>query len=117
VSRMWITSAFSPTAPVLKTLPELPLPDWSLLQGLHSKKYQSHEALETHIDKLTQSLSDACNIIWAWEVINKRKNAQLVIQHSHPSKLNQSLQTKENKTKDDRTIPNSSQRSWLTSHY
>jgi hypothetical protein len=37
VSKAWMMSAFSPITPVLKTLPEMPVPDWSLLQGLHSK--------------------------------------------------------------------------------
>jgi hypothetical protein len=101
VSKVWMTSAFSPITPVLKTLPELPVPDWSLLQ--HSKRYQSREALETCVDKFTQSLSDAHNIIQVQEVMDERKNAQLVLQHSHLGKLNQSLQTKENKTKDDHT--------------
>ena len=63
VCKVRMTSAFSPITPVLETLPELPVPDWSLLQGLPSKRYQSRKVLETHIDKLTQSLSDACNII------------------------------------------------------
>jgi DDE superfamily endonuclease len=103
VSKVRMTSAFSPITPVLETLPELPVPDWSLLQDLDSKRYQSREVLETHIDELTQSLSDARNIIRVREVIDERKNAQLVLQHSHLGKLNQSLQTKENKTKDDRT--------------
>ena len=53
--------------------------------------------------KNSESLSSARNIIRVREVIDERKNAQLVLQHSHLGKLNQSLQTKENKTKDDRT--------------
>jgi hypothetical protein len=64
VSKVQITSAFLPIAPVLETLPELPIPNWFLLQGLPSKRYQPCKTLETHIDELTQSLSDACNIIW-----------------------------------------------------
>ena len=75
---------------------------WITDEGLNSKIYQSCEALETHIEELTQSLSDACNIIWVQEVIDERENAQLVLQHSHLGKLNQSLQTKESKT-----VPNS----------
>jgi hypothetical protein len=85
---------------VLKTLPELPHLNWSLLQQSHPTTYQ---ALQGHVEELTKNLSYSHNIIQARELINEQKNAQLIIQHSHLTKLNQSLQTKENKTKDDRT--------------
>ena len=56
VSKARMTSAFSPITPVLETLPELPVPDWSLLQGLHSKGYQSHEALEKCVEELRKPI-------------------------------------------------------------
>src|SRR5215472_980586 len=103
VSKTHITSAFPVSSPILGTLPELPHPDLSLLQVPRSTRYQSREVLEARADQLTESLSYSRDVIRAHEVFDERKNAQLVIQHCHLTKLNQSLQKKENKTKTDRS--------------
>jgi hypothetical protein len=100
VSKTQIMSATSILTPVLETLPELPHLNWSLLQQSHPTIYQ---AIQGHVEELTENLSYSHNIIQAQKLIDEQKNAQLIIQHSYLTKLNQSLQTKENKTKDDCT--------------
>lgn len=87
-----MTSAYKITAPVLEAMPELPKPDWSLLQRHNSR--QSRDQLLHMNDELTTSLSQSHNII---------QSAQLIIQHTQLTKLNQSLQAKESKKKNDCT--------------
>jgi len=41
LSRAHLTSSYSIHPPVLKALPELPQPDWSLLEAQPSSSYES----------------------------------------------------------------------------
>ena len=85
-------------------MPELPQPDWSLLRDPLAAGYQSRDTLERQNGELTESLNHSRNIIRAHELIEEGHEAQLVIQHTELTKLNQSLHAKENKKQDDNTI-------------
>jgi hypothetical protein len=102
VSKTRITSAYKVTAPVIEMLPELPAPNWTILQNQPPSGYQSRGALEDQNWALTESLECAQEIIQANELIEQNRAAMLVVQHAHLIKLNQALQAKEKK-KTDRT--------------
>jgi hypothetical protein len=90
--------------PILEAIPELPQPDWSLLKEPEPNTYQTRDMLEARNKELTKNLRNSQLIIRARELIDERHTAQLVIQHAHLTKLNQSLHAKENKRTTDRTI-------------
>ena len=105
LSKTRITSVYEVAAPVLEDMPELPEPDWGLLEDLPATDgYQSRESLLTKIRQLTESLHCARVLIGTHKVIQERSTAQLIVQHAHLSKLNQALNAKENKKSNDRTI-------------
>ena len=104
VSKARMTSTYPVMKPVLEALPELPQPDWSLLKDPEPSIYQTRDMLEARNKELTNNLRNSQMIIRARELIDQRQTAQLVIQHAHLTKLNQSLHAKENKKTTDRTI-------------
>jgi hypothetical protein len=104
VSKTLMISAYKIAAPVFEAVPELPQPDWSLLHKAPNAGYQTRDALERQNEELTESFTCSCDIICAQELIEEGHEAQLIIQHTYLTKLNQSLHAKENKKNDDRTI-------------
>jgi hypothetical protein len=103
LSKAHLTSSYSIRLPVLETPPELPQPDWSLLQPKPSSGHESPQSLETKIDTLTSQLSRARDIIRARELMDEQNNAQLIIQYTELHKFKQTLATKEGKKKEKRT--------------
>jgi len=99
-----MTSAYPVTQPVLEAMPELPLPDWSLLDETTSSAYQTRDMLVARNRELTENLNKSKMMLRARELIDERQTAQLIIQHAHLTKLNQSLHAKENKKATDRTV-------------
>jgi hypothetical protein len=60
--------------------------------------------MQQHIEELTTSLQQSQNIIQSQKLIEEWHTAQLVIQNLELTKMLQSLQAKEKKKKNDRTI-------------
>ncbi|KAF8805376.1 hypothetical protein BYT27DRAFT_7258487 [Phlegmacium glaucopus] len=87
-SKTPIMSVFSPAAQVLEYLPEMPQPDIS-----HTKHYR-HTLTNSPKPAPTHAI-----LFWLGKSLTRGKTRQ----HVHLSKLDQSLQRKENKTTDDRT--------------
>ncbi|KAH6904828.1 hypothetical protein BKA70DRAFT_1108807 [Coprinopsis sp. MPI-PUGE-AT-0042] len=105
VSREPLTSTPNIFTPMLEALPELPKPDWSLLDlSGPSGDYQSRTQLEERIQALTSSLSSAQNQLKAQNLIIEGAHAQLVVQDMILNKQNQTLEAKGKKKNDDRTI-------------
>jgi hypothetical protein len=104
VAKTRMTSADKIPAPVFEPLPELPKPDWTLLQGPPPSTYQSREMLEQTNRELTEHLARSRDIIRAHETMEESREAQIIIQHAYLTKANESLFAKENKKKDDRTV-------------
>jgi hypothetical protein len=71
VSMVKMTSSYKIPKPVLKTVPDLPQPDWTLLGSSHSGTCQSWEALEQQNHQLTNSLARSQDIICTHELIDK----------------------------------------------
>ena len=103
LSKTCLTSSYPIHPHVLDALPELPQPDWSLLEGWPSSSYESRGSLESKIGSLTMQLKHSRDIIHAWEQMDESKNAQLVIQHTQLQKLKQTIIAKEEKEKEKRT--------------
>ena len=100
LSKTHLTSSYPIHPPVLNALPELPQPDWSLLEGWPSSSYESRGSLESKIGSLTMQLERSRDIIHAQEQMDESKNAQLVIQHTQLQKLKQTIVAKEEKEKE-----------------
>jgi hypothetical protein len=101
ISKAPITSANQIAPPVLKNLPPLPQPDWSVLQlplGSHT-----NQQLQNENDSLRESLHLAHQLIQAHRLIDEGCNAQLIIQNLMLDKMNQSLRAKEKKKQKGRT--------------
>ena len=103
IQKARITSAYEIAPPVLEALPELPQPDWSLLSNSPLSTYSSREQVHKLNDKLAESLQWAHDQILAYQLINEGAQAQLIVQDLTLRKLKESLFTKENKQKNDRT--------------
>ncbi|KAF8532455.1 hypothetical protein JB92DRAFT_2688750, partial [Gautieria morchelliformis] len=103
VEKTPVTSSQPIITPVLEGPPSLPDPDWSLLTLPSTPDWGSRAKLSSQIKELSESLSLAQKHIHACNSIIEGTHAQLVIQNLHLSKLQQVLQTKENKKKTDRT--------------
>ena len=105
VGKTRITSSYEVVAPIVENVPELPEPDWGLLQDKSdSVGYQTRESLLVKIEQLTKSLHHAQVLICTHQVIQERTAEQLIVQHAYLTKLNQALHAKENKKSSDRTI-------------
>jgi hypothetical protein len=104
VAKTRMTSAHKIPAPVFEPLPELPRPDWTLLQGPPPSTYQSREMLEQTNHELTKHLARSHNIIRAHETMEESREAQIIIQHAYLTKANESLFAKEKKKKEDRVV-------------
>ena len=97
VGKTQIPSSYEVMAPVVENVPELPEPDWGLLQSRPDGiGYQSRDYLLARIQQLTESLHHAQVLIHTHEVIQEHTTTQLIVQHAHLMKLNQALHAKEN---------------------
>ena len=103
VSKVKMTSSYKIPGPVLKTVPDLPRPDWALLSDSHPGTYQSRETLEQQNRQLTDSLARSRDIIRTHELIDEGRAAQLLIQNAILVKQNKALHAKENKKDGGRT--------------
>ncbi|KAH8105566.1 hypothetical protein DFH11DRAFT_1518867 [Phellopilus nigrolimitatus] len=91
-------------APVLEQPPDLPEPDWSLVETpVKSISLLSREELEERMESLTGNLKLAHNHIQAIRSINEGANAQLVIQDLYAAKLKTALHEKDKKKSTDKT--------------
>lgn len=105
ISKTRMTSAYQFKEPVLEAIPELPQPDWTMLTKTHDPVgYQTREMLEELNRELIKNLERSKMIIRARELIDERQSAQLIIQHTELTKLQQSLLEREKKKKNDRSI-------------
>jgi hypothetical protein len=101
VAKPRMTSANKIPAPVFEKLPELPPPDFSLLQKEVSS---TKEELSQENMDLREHYGRAQTIIRAHEMIEQSREATMVVQHFYLVKQNEALQVKERKKKDDWTI-------------
>ncbi|TFK39562.1 hypothetical protein BDQ12DRAFT_604088 [Crucibulum laeve] len=93
IAKAKLTSATQVTAPVLKALPPLPQPDWSLAKQISA--HQTNQELQCENERLHVHLEQASVINWAQESIIEGAHATLVIQNLHLLKLNSALHGKE----------------------
>lgn len=97
-----IQSSQTVAAPTFIQLPTIPDPDWSLLNCTDLSD-QSRPQLEEHITKLTESLALAQAQISSKNIAIECANAQLAVGSVWNTRLNEALNTKENKAQPDRT--------------
>src|SRR4051812_32999145 len=90
VSKTQMTSVYKIAAPVIKKVPELLQLDWSLLAWQPSHSYKSQESHKGQIKELTENLAWSQAVIHVHELMEESCVAQLVIQHTVLTKLNQS---------------------------
>jgi hypothetical protein len=101
VSKTRITSEYQLSSPVFEVPPELPQPDWSLLE-IPCSSGRNRNDLEEENRKLTKSLRRARLQIRAHELIDEGTQAQLVVQNLTLIKMKECLHAKENRKKSDR---------------
>ncbi|KAF8589680.1 hypothetical protein K439DRAFT_1331847, partial [Ramaria rubella] len=108
VSHTPITASQSLAPPILEAPLALPEPDWSILNPATTNEYQSHLQLHSRVQELTANLHLTHSQILICEGIIESAHAQLIVQNLYVSKLQQSLQAKENKKKTDcvKLLPN-----------
>jgi hypothetical protein len=78
-------------------------PDWNLAQSPSNLEQKPCKQLEDDIQELTNDLHHAHITHQVQECIIEGANAQLIIQNIFATKLNSTLNTKENKKADDHT--------------
>ncbi|KAI5118538.1 hypothetical protein M0805_008479 [Coniferiporia weirii] len=101
VSRTKFTSSQNILAPVLEQPPEIPEPNWALLQRPDRPINSfSRNELEQTNKKLTKSLDLAHCHLRVTRSINEAANAQLVIQDLYAGRLKVALTEKEKKSND-----------------
>jgi hypothetical protein len=102
VDKPRITSAQAIGSPIFEQPVVIPDPDWNLLQP-STRSDQTKTELEEQIAKLTLSLDLSRQQIAAKNSTIESANAQLAVQAVYNSRLNEALNTKENKKENDRT--------------
>jgi hypothetical protein len=78
LSEACLTSSYPVHPPILDTLPELPKPDWSVLEGQPSLSYESRDSLKRKIESLTTQLehshcgssSEGSEAVWSCLVLS-----------------------------------------------
>lgn len=103
VGKPRIMSAQTITSPVFDRTTTIPDPDWNLLHPRASGSNQTKEELKETIKKLTLSLDLSRQQIAAKDSVIEGANAQLAVQSVYNKRLNEALNTKENKKETDRT--------------
>lgn len=105
VDKPRITSAQAIGSPIFEQPVVIPDPDWSLIQQptTSTRSDQTKTELKEQIAKLTLSLDLSRQQIAAKNSTIESANAQLAVQAVYNSRLNEALNTKENKKENDRT--------------
>jgi hypothetical protein len=103
IDKPQITSAQVIGSPVFKWPAIIPDPDWSLLQQPPVGSSQTKMELEEQIVTLTSSLDLSRQQIASKNSAIEGANAQLAVQAVYNSRLNEALNTKENKKENDCT--------------